>query len=294
MADELAKLSSPSWRDISFPLSSLEDTFDQDHVVHAWVYKDGVHIEATGRNAYCFHLSIPFCNGVQPASTELWGGQVLFPDVYRKFRAACIDHTSGPFVHPELGTITCKARNFRATFDPLLRDGLRVTVTLYESVDGDELNETITNLSALSTAQQSADRLDGLLTPSTVASMPELANDTDSFTDMMNAFAAGTAGLGRVRSKVDNLTLGLNRLNVVSNWQLVFANEDMRAALIDLNAQPASTNRTIKTFLVVRDVPLFSIGITLGISAADLVARNPKLARDPLVRAGTRLQYEAV
>lgn len=291
MADILATLTAPSWRGIPFPLSGLEESFDQDHAIHAFVYRDGVHIEAVGRNAFGFHLSIPFFNGVQPAPTELWAGQTLYPDLFRKFRAACVDRTTGPFVHPELGTIQCKPRNYHATYATEPRDGARISVTLMESVDGDELNGNISQLSALTTAQQSATRLDTLLSQNRQP-MPELAQDTSSFGDMMAAFVSGTAGLGRIRSKVDSLSVALGRLNDVSNWELATTNEDMRAALIDLDRQPSLANKPVRTFIPARDMPLMTISISLGVKATDLVTMNPGLARDPLVRAGTRIQYE--
>lgn len=290
MADELSKLASPSWRGIPFPLSSLEVEFEQEHARHAWAYRDGCHLEATGRNPFVFHLSIPFFNGVQAAPIEAWRGQVLYPDLYRQFLAACTDRTTGDLVHPALGTIKCKLKSYRESYEPAPRDGARITAMLHETVDGDELNETISNLSALATAQQSADRLDTLLA-STPQPMPELANDTSSFTDMMNGYTSGANGLGRVQSKVANLTLALGRINSVSLWQLALTNSDMQSAILNLQAQPAPSSRSTRTFIVTRDMPLFTIAITLGVKAPDLVTMNPRLARSPLVIAGTSVQY---
>lgn len=289
MADELSKLASPSWRGIPFPLASLEAEFDQEHARHAWAYRDGCHLEATGRNPFVFHLSIPFCNGVQAAPIEQWRGQVLYPDLFRQFRAACTDRTTGDLVHPELGTIKCKLKSYREAYEPAPRDGARITAMLHETVDGDELNETISNLSALATAQQSADRLDTLL--AAMPPMPELVNDTDSFTSMMGGFTSGASGLGRVQSKVANITLALGRANSVSLWEFALANSDMQSAILNLLAQPAPSSRPTRTFLVTRDMPLFTIAITLGVKAPDLVTMNPRLARSPLVIAGTRVQY---
>jgi hypothetical protein len=109
---------------------------------------------------------------------------------------------------------------------------------------------------------------------------------------MVNNFLSGTVGLGRIQSKTDNLSLALNRLNSVAFAELRLANENMLAAVIDLRAQPGQTNRPISTFFVASDMPITTIALTLKVRLPDLIVMNPRYAREPLIRAGTRLQYQ--
>src|SRR5882724_6977826 len=139
MADDVySTLTPPSWRGIPFPLTSLDNEIVQDHFEHYFVYRDGCHIEAMGRKGMVFRLSVPFQNGIEPAPIEGWAGQRLYPELATQFLRACLDKSTGVFMHPELGPITCKARQTNWTTNAAAgRDGITVHTSLYESIDAD-------------------------------------------------------------------------------------------------------------------------------------------------------------
>jgi hypothetical protein len=104
-----------------------------------------------------FSARIPFNNGVQAAAFEAWAGQTLFPDLFLRFLAAVQDGSSGEFVHPVYGTLTCKARDVSFSFagsGP--RDGAEISCRFVHSNDDpDELSDAISQQSPMSRAQSS-------------------------------------------------------------------------------------------------------------------------------------------
>jgi prophage DNA circulation protein len=289
--DVLSTLQPPSWRGIPFPLTSLHNGFTHDHVEHKFLYQSGAYIEATGRNALNFQARIPFCNGVEAASFESWAGQVLYPDLFNRFLQAVLDETSGEFVHPNFGTLTCKARDVDwdiAGNGP--RDGAILSCRFYHSNDDkDSLSDTLTTQSPMARASSSAAVLDDQL--AATGPLPELSNDKKSFGELVADVGDGTGNVGRITSKLDNTDAALQRRDSVGDWPLRGAVEDMRAAVFDLQSfNGVGAQRTRET-TVSWGTTLPVLGIRLGVRTQDLVEMNPSLARSPLVPAGVRVRY---
>lgn len=295
-ADALSTLQFPSWRGISFPLTSLENGFTQEHVEHKFIYREGMHIETTGRNGLNFLGRIPFNNGVNPGDFEPWAGQVLFPTLFKKFLNACLDGSAGEFLHPDFGPLTCKARDIQWRYVSNLRDGAEITVRWYETIDDPDNAETLTaGKDPNAAAVRTASLLDGQL--ESVGPLPELSNDKSSFTDLVSDYQSGDGTIGAISSKLENTSSALDRLDDVAYWPLRQATDDMRSALIDLGNGPGASNGTLasrqtRSYTVPVGTSLASIGVRLGVRTDSLVRMNPSLARDPYVRAGTRLRYQ--
>ncbi len=293
MADDvLSKLSGAAWRGIPFPISRMRTSFAHDQALHAFMYTDGVHIEATGRGPLMFQISAPFHNGVVAAPQEGWGGQTLYPTLFGKVMAALIDRSSGIFLHPALGPIVCKAKDVDSELDPMVRDGETISFKLIQSNDdGDDITGVIARQSPVGAAQAAAGTADAQLAKIPVAALPELANNKTSFTEMLGSYFTGDAGLGPVFAKVGNLSDALDRLDAASFVQLRFANESMRASATDLQAIPTQPGQKILSFSVTRDTPVTSVASSLGVSTTSILGLNPALAKDPLVAKGTTVLY---
>lgn len=295
--DLYAQFPGVSWRGIPFPVTSLRNGFGHAHVEHYFVYRDGCHIEATGRNARNFHARIPFHNGVQASPLEQWAGQQLFPTLFNRFLLAVEDRSTGELLHPTYGPLQCKTRDVDWTYQAGTGvDGATIDVSWYETTDSEDINGTIAQQAPMAQAISNADKLDSALTVAkTKDPLPELANDTTPFGTLIRNFQGGTGNLGRIDSKLDNTSLALDRLNSVNFWELRTSTEDMRAAVYDLKSNPSQGGKTIKTFTIGNfgtTLPLLSI--SLGVRTDDLVRLNPKLANDPRVPPGTKVKYFGV
>src|SRR5947208_3808040 len=111
----------------------MEMDLEQDHAEHRWPDRDGAHVEATGRAPLVFSAKAIFRNGISTGRAENWESGKLYPDAYRAFIDAAADRTSGPLQHPEHGTVTCKLRSARVTWDANKRDGCDVACVWVET-----------------------------------------------------------------------------------------------------------------------------------------------------------------
>lgn len=294
-ADVLAKLTPPSWRGIPFPLTSLENGFTHEHVEHKFIYREGMHIETTGRNGFNFLGRIPFNNGVTAANFEPWAGRTLYPDLFNDFLNACLDGSTGEFVHPNFGPITCKARDITWRYTSAERDGAEISVRWYQTDDDIANGPTALNAGASpgASATDAAADLDDQLSQQQTT-FPELANDGDSFSGLLQDYNDGSGNIGRINSKLDNTSAAIDRQDDVSLWPLRRATENMRSAVINLGGAPSGPSAVgVREYTVPFGTSVSQIGITLRIRTDSIVTMNPKLARDPYVPAGTRVRYRA-
>lgn len=312
--DIYSKLQAPAWRGIPFPCASMDNSFTHDHVEHKFIYLDGVHIEATGRNGLIMHAIMPFHNGVQGAPNEGWLGQVLYPDLFSKMLVAVRDRSSGVLLHPELGPIGAKARDVQWRNDAASgRDGVTLSVRFYESNDADQIEGLIAQQSPIASAIAAAGTLDSELAaaqkkadsakkkdphPGPLQQFSNIfeesfKNDKKSFTTLVDDFQSGGGNLSPLNSKINQTSSALDRLNSVDFWPIRTANENMKAAAIDLGTSNSRTNQPILNYRVPGDTSMQSISIQLRVKLPDLITLNPNLAYDPLVPRGTQIKYYA-
>lgn len=302
--DVLAQLDGCSWRGVPFPLVSLEDSFEHDGVDHEWVDRDGGHVEATGRKVMPISMTIPFRNGTAPGRNELWGGRVLYPDVFNAFRLAFADRTSGELIHPELGRLICKPKTFRRTFDVMKRDGCDVSVTWKQSDDNEsDLVDAFSQPSPIGSAKALAADLDQLVGELHPAPLPP-DDPSPSFSDMMNGLQALADAPGKlsqqiggaidnIAGKIDRLNDAVDRLNNVRLWPIKHALEHLASVNIDLRKNLLSNGQTVKVFRVDTATTIASLSARLKTSIGDLIKLNPGLANTAKVERETLVRYYA-
>lgn len=295
MTDVLRTLTAPTWRGIPFPITSLENGFTHEHVEHKFIYVAGAHIETTGRNAFNFLGRIPFHNGIRAGDFEPWSGQILYPTLFRKFLNACLDGSTGEFLHPDFGPLQCKARDVNWRYLSTLRDGAEITVRWYQTNDLGDGSELAASESPAAAATKSASTLDQAL--AATGPLPELKNDTDSFSSMVTDYQSGNGSLGRIDSKLDGTSAALDRRDSVADWPLRQATEDMRSALSMLGGSPgqpigSAGSSQVREYTVPFGTSLASIGLRVGVRTDRLVTMNPGLAKDPTVPAGTVVRFQ--
>lgn len=300
--DLLAQLNGCSWRDVPFPVVSLEDGFEHDHADHEFVDRDGGHVEATGRKIATFAMSIPFRNGIAAGRNELWGGRLLYPDVFNAFRLACADRTSGVLMHPEIGRLTCKVKTFKRTFDVQRRDGCDVQVTWKQSDDNEaDLVEALSRPSPIATARVLAADLDQL---SAELNPPPLPPDdpSPSFSDMMNSLQAAIdapaklsqqigGAIDNIAGKIDRLNDAVDRLNSVRLWPIKHAIDHLRSVNLDLSRNLLRTGKTVRVFQTDADTTLSILSHRLNMTVGDLVKLNPGIVGSPKIPRDTFIRY---
>jgi len=318
--DVLSTLQECSFRGLSFPVVSIDETFSHDAPQHKSMDRDGAFVENTGRNPFVFAIVAPFyARSVARGQSETWDD--LYPTRFERFRDACIDRTTGEFVHPLYGTFRVKAIDWHSSLNADERGGQTVNVTLVETRDDGE--EPAFKESTRTRMRSIAVDLDAQLATLNPAPVVFTATDADdsflsvvqSITSIVDATTMQSKGaLAKIDStvaKLDRLAGSIDRAaNVVTTDALTGVTTNLGrlgpgSARIWTNCQvlkatlreyrhsiAANNNRTVKTFVVSAPTTLVGLSIQLKSTTAELLALNPALPRArPTIPANTVVTY---
>jgi len=302
--DVLEQLIGPEWRGIPFPLLGMRTSGSTDMVEHKRPDQDGFHVEATGANNLVITATIPFRNSLRAAPSEKWAGQTLFPDIFRRFVAACANAMTGELVHPDLGKLNVKCRTFNWNYDPNKRDGCDFDVEWVQSLDDGEFIGSISVYSPVATGIAVASKLDEQIVIMFPAP-PELLEDPVSFSDMMRSLQAipDTATLlskqvggifHRIVAKLDRLEDALARFNATRWWPIVDGMEHLRATVFDLQRKFAVDHKAIREYLVRVPSTLAVLAQLLDQKLDDMIRLNRDKLEKPVIPAGARVKYYKV
>ena len=308
-----------SWRGIQVPAASVELALDQDHAEHKFPDRDGAHIEATGRNPLRFRAKLIFRNNITPGKKESWPSGILYPLQFRAFLEAAADRSSGEFVHPELGPITCKLKSFNVRWDAMTRDGVDADAEWVESTDKPEdLAAIIGTYSAASASQAAAADLDTYAInkvapfytppvdaqtfttaqPSSLAPPPFEPSFGDAMRQIQGVFDQYTLLSKKAGGQVDHIIYRVNALSDsvasakdVTMWAPRQSLEKMKSALYELKKQILTSNRKISFYQVPAPTTLAAIAAFLHAPIADLLKLNPLLAQAPSVQPFSIVRY---
>lgn len=298
--DVLAQLVGPEWRDVPFPLVSLRNAGGHDLVEHKRPGKSKYHVENTGENNMVFSATIPFRNNIRPAPSEKWFGRTPYPELFRAFLDACRDPTTGPLIHPELGRVYVKCRNFEWFYDANRRDGGDFDVEWIESplnLDEPPTFEPSPVASAFALAQQLDEQILELVPPP-----PELEEDAASFSDLVrflqaipDTFTLLSRRIGgifhRIASKLDRLEQAMKRFVATRWWPIVDGMEHFRAVVFDLERKFGAGAKPIREYVVLIDSTMATLAQILGQEIDDMIRLNRDLMAKPVIRRGTRVKY---
>lgn len=300
MAGELDQLLPCSWRDIQFPTTSVEVSFQQDLAEHRYYGVDGANVEATGRGPMNITVNIPMVNGIVPGKNENWG--VLYPTVFRALLRAAADRTIGLFIHPELDQIPAKVRSVDFKHDGQMRDGVAMVVSFVEcpTAASDEVAVGDSPVSAAELGALDLDASDADLR-ALVPDAPELEFSVEDFIDSLTAISDQfSLQSKRAYGVIDRYAYHLRRTeeSVVrarnaATWPVLDAVNKAKSAINWVREHPFE-GRSILRHRVNGDVSLAALlneipGATLG----DIVKLNPRIMAAPIVRSGTFVRYFA-
>lgn len=302
MPDVYEQLREFSWRGISFPVGVTRFDFEHDQTEHRWADRDGASIEATGRGPLVISSHVPMRNNIAPGANETWTGP-LYPVVFRSLLAALLDRTSGNLGHPELGTLTCKAKTVGCVWDPSKRDGVDLEIVWRQSTDSsDDLKDVIASPSPIAAAIQAGADLDAQVAE--VPALPQPLPSDPSFEESMRSLQAISdqallasrqvqGVIDRVTYRVQALSDSAVALKDAKLWPVINSSERIKAALYDLQRTMLVATKTISLYETPKDMTFAQLVVATGDKVADLLALNPKLAGRPFVKARTTIRYYA-
>jgi hypothetical protein len=211
VAINLSNVLASKFKEIHFPLASVEMDFSLSHQVHQRYLIDGAWIEAMGRAPYAFKLTIPLLNGLTPGKSEKWDSQSLYPETYNDLQAAFADGMSGDFQHPTLGKILCKAVGASDTLQADQRNGVILTVSLIETLKDDESDSGQPLKSPLVQAAAAAKKVAAAVDSRTFS--VERPDSVGDLFDSIQAFQDGIALVGKqVKGSLDKYAGKFTRL----------------------------------------------------------------------------------
>ncbi len=302
--DVLSQLLPASWRGVPFPILSWSVGWSHDSVEHKPYRKKVSNVEDTGLNSRVFSFEIPFRNGIVPGpAEEKLRGKVLFPYLLMKFVDEFNKDDSGILVHPLFGPVNCKSGEIKLASDGKKRDGIEVQATFKESDDSAEGTAPKPDTPAVVHGMaMDADALDaelGSLNPplehedgvpfasfSQIGALLRAPYDTASMLSMRftNANSAMAAELTRLKEAV-------YRANDVNLWPINDLITKLRNALADMQSGSGGTSARMMRYVVPKEMTLGEISTLLNVSIEDLLASNPMIADEPLVRRGVQIIY---
>lgn len=299
MANEFDQLLPCKWRDIEFPIRSVDFSFEQDLVEHKYYGIDGARVEATGRGPMHITVVVPLTNGIVPGKNEKWG--VLYPDAFRTLARACADRKVGVFQHPEFDEITCRVKSFSTKHDGDQRDGVDVTITFVETVIDNDTSEVAIGDSPVADAELAALDLDAsdadllALVPDRYELPYTLTDFVNSLTAISDQFSIQTSlALGKIDGAVYHLKRLETSVSAAGNaktWPVIDAINKARSAVQWVKEHPPA-GLPVLTWTVGEDISLAAlIGEIPGARLADVIKLNPGIMKNAIVRKNTRVRY---
>jgi len=264
--------------------------FEHDHVEHLYPDRDSGFIEATGRRPATYTFTAIFRNGLAGFKSP------PYPTEWRKFVGACLDRSTAPLVHPELGELKAKCKSLRTQWDPMRRDGVEVDVTFRETTDSeDELAAAFEKVASYPTADAGdLDNALGNISPTPKLPAPLPPSLLDSLKQLSGAIQQAKLGLGNVGGLIssyvgalDSLRQQLEGLGNPSTYKALASIDAMIVALLDIQTAPVTKSKPISQATVKADAPLASVASFFRMKLDDFLRLNPGLASKTTVSAGT-------
>mgnify|MGYP001015545955 FL=1 len=300
MTDLLSRLLEFKWKDIAFPIESMEVELGHKLPGHeAWM-RNGVDHEDTGRDSLRFTAEIPFYNTIFPGESESWS--ILYPNQYRLFLNAAAIGGEGTLQHPELGPIQCKLKSCKTKYDGNKRGGCMVSAEWVETIDlSAEQNLTIGDTSPVAEVRLAAASLD-IQYPNVRDLVPKMPKHITSLIDVMNAFSAIGDQVqlfaGRQAGMLDTLDYAGKRLlrsmTLLDDVEKIGQKRvaiQMRQGVYDLKRDLKNKGGKVVTYRVPGRTTLAGLAQSLQVDMGAIVELNPRIVAKPVVYENTVVRY---
>jgi len=310
MTDVLRTLPPLEWRGIQVPITSRTMGFTHDDVQHKFLYRDNMLIESTGKRNLTFHYTIPMRQDIAKGPYEN-----LFTDVLPRFLIACSDRTPAELNDPVFGIFRAKPTSFEDATDVNKRDGDDITVEFIHAPDPAEDDLLPTEVTAPSSLSSDGGALDAalLVTASDFQPAPapgeavaigralqqpppepigNLFESIAGFGRQLERFGNRiSAQIDRASFQLEGIEEAYTALEKPQDWPIIRSTRRLRGNLATVKDRLANPARTVARFTTNGAIGIGALSANLGIPIGDLLRLNPKLAKTPLVPAGTVILF---
>jgi prophage DNA circulation protein len=301
-SDPFKDLLPARWRDVAFPVSSVETSLKQDLATHAYPDRDGAHIESTGRAPIHHTFRIPFFNDIGKGPSEYWK-MPLFPVAWRDFMVACADRSTGVLQHPILGEMKCKVESVNTSLVGSARGGVDVTATFIEHTEKPEdLENLLTAGSPISDMELAAidvdlklASLDGLGLPEYPESFEESMRKLKAIPDKITAgIASVTSPINRIIYRANSISKAALAIHDVTLHPLLASLERLKGSAHDLKKESIQKKqRATKNYTVPSDTTFAAAAAQIGAKLGELMGLNGQFLGASTIPRGSVLRYYA-
>ncbi len=285
--DALGKLPRFSWRDHEYPVLSRQVSFAHEGAEHRLQYRDNDFIEQLGPHSLMFTYTLPMRQGIASGPYK-----DLFTTGYDLLFADMRDRTAGVLVDPRLGLFDCVPVSFSDDMDVTKRDGTDIRIEFKHSPDPNEADITLGfNVQGVGSEAGALDaelkKVNWEQEPSPEPTMDAL-NAISGFGAQLEAQGGKvSAALEDFAYKCEKIDQQIDRLQNPDVWPLKRAVRRNRAASVALAKRAKDPTKEIVTTVTSHTKTLSVLAKESGMTIADLLAQNPRLATLPYVPGGT-------
>jgi len=282
-----------AWRGIKVPCESASFEGGHDLAERRYPYRDAASHDPTGRLPYVTTPRLIFGNMYGLGE----GGQLLYPDTWRRFKAALEDDSIGKCEHPDLGEFDARAGKWSVVLDAKNRGGITVDVTFTESVADITVQPqfslsdvSITALAKAADAAVAAAGLPAYPTGQGYLSILEAINAVQGIATSATLSASGLAN--QVAGALDTMLSSIEALNDATLWPAYDNVLGCWARMRDIaDRQEKLLKRAISVQTAVAATSIGALATLLGNTPDEIMGLNPGLLRSPIVPRGSIVQF---
>ena len=280
-SDELMRMRQIEWGDIVLPVMKLSNKINPRFAVNSYLEGDADELVKMGFESRQFAAELIFDNSIKDA----------FPKTYKEFILAVQDGVAKTLKHPIQGDILCFAKDYTDTVDSEHRSGVRASCTFVETLSSPE-----SKLVDLKPSKMIAFDDKEIMN---AAVLPEV-DDSGSLLDLLNKINIMQNQLAGLKNKLSRQAMNIkNQIRnagnkAISTFKLAGTAECTIAAMLvrkKLDSYLAPVKPAFKQYKTPNDMGLYALSKSLGTSVPNLVAINPSLSGQAVIKSGTIVFY---
>lgn len=295
MVDVLGKLQKCSFKEIEFPVESIDFGFGHETSEHKFVFRDDPLQASLGRKSMTWRITIPMSENIAKG-----GWQNLYTETFPELLNACRNKEPGIFEAPDLGAFRAICVNFSYKLDPGgMRDGVRVEAEfVHAPEDTDAQTDIVLMLPTLENVVSLAGALDRVVDKVDWKQEEPPEPTQDPFTaltsigdQISNARNKTKGKLDNLAYKIDKMNKSIDKLTSAKNWSVKQQATSLKAAAMGTKESLGGAGKTIREHLTTAPMSPLVLASTLKMTFAQFLKLNGELARMVTIPANTTVRY---
>lgn len=318
MTDVFKDLPRLKWRGIEVPIAQRSVSFEQEHAIHKYAYRDDELIEALGRKNWRFRYTIPFREDIRKGPYKN-----LYVATFSTFLQACRDRSEGSLEDPILGEYQARCVDVSIDTDVNRRDGEDVQVSFVHSPapdereatgavalglagavqDGKSFNDQISKVAVQITGagpvtalppvvQKQVEEINGFVNP--LQALDQIASLGAQVAAYADRIDATIAQFEHKINKVSDILEDIDqKLLTPQNAPILRSGRRLLDSVAKLGKSIPIPGATIVPYTVLQDTTVGPLVQLLGMNIEQYILLNPTNT-GPLIPAGTIVYYVRV